>query len=85
MRGNVGDWPQTIKDVRTREGVIVLDLTTFPSDQAIEDKYSWDKKDFTHCNEAGARKMAELSKILHVTLTMVEISIFAINLSDQYP
>ncbi len=74
MNGQTGDWPQTLKDIGAREGVIVLDLTTasknlfatFPSNQAILDAYSWNQVDVTHFNLAGARKMAELIRDLAV-------------------
>ena len=67
MEGKKGDWPQTMKDVAVRENIMVLDLTsksvehfgTFNGNQAIRSMYSWNNRDATHFNKAGAEKMAE--------------------------
>ena len=66
LRGQTGDWGQTIRDIGERENIIVLDLLTkskeyfdtFANSQAIKNLYSHDQSDQTHFNQVGAELMA---------------------------
>jgi lysophospholipase L1-like esterase len=71
MRGKVGDWPQTMRNIAQREKILLIDLTAkskkhfnndFSSSEEIRELYSQDGTDFTHFNETGAKKMADFIK-----------------------